>query len=79
MLSSSIYPEGLYRDGKREFPKVKETTQNLRLHYFQYENQRFIGGIIMAQNLTYTQCGDYYIPDIRLHTREHSPLANMAE
>ena len=23
----------------------------------------------MAQNLTYTQCGDYYIPDIRLeHT-----------
>lgn len=20
----------------------------------------------MAQNLTYTQCGDYYIPDIRL-------------
>ena len=24
---------------------------------------------MMAQNLTYTQCGDYYIPDIRLeHT-----------
>ena len=23
----------------------------------------------MAQNLTYTQCGDYFIPDIRLaHT-----------
>lgn len=27
---------------------------------------RLIGGTIMAQNLTYTQCGDYYIPDIRL-------------
>ena len=26
----------------------------------------------MAQNLTYTQCGDYYIPDIRLaHTGTH--------
>ena len=27
----------------------------------------------MAQNLTYTQCGDYYIPDIRLsHTETQS-------
>lgn len=27
----------------------------------------------MAQNLTYTQCGDYYFPDIRLaHTETHS-------
>ena len=27
----------------------------------------------MAQNLTYTKCGDYYIPDIRLtHTDEQS-------
>ena len=25
-----------------------------------------IGGTIMAQRLTYTQCGDYYIPDIKL-------------
>ena len=33
------------------------------------KNQSFIGGTIKAQNLTYTQCGDYYIPDIRLeHT-----------
>ena len=61
-------------DEKAEFPKVKETTQNSRLHYFQYENQRFIGGIIMTQNLTYTQCGDYYIPDIRLAHTETQPL-----
>ena len=27
----------------------------------------------MAQNLTYTQCGDYFIPDIRLaHTEEQN-------
>lgn len=27
----------------------------------------------MAQNLTYTQCGDYFIPDIRLaHTDAHT-------
>lgn len=25
-----------------------------------------IGGVTMAQNLTYTSCGDYLIPDIRL-------------
>ena len=24
--------------GQGEFPKVKETTKNSRLHYFQYEN-----------------------------------------
>ena len=29
----------------------------------------------MVQNLTYTQYGDYYIPDIW----EYTPLANMAE
>lgn len=56
----------LFQNGRGEFPEVKETTKNSRLHYFQYENQRFIGGIIMAQNFTYTQCGDYYIPDIKL-------------
>ena len=28
----------------------------------------------MAQNLTYTQCGDYYIPDIRLAYTEAQPL-----
>lgn len=38
----------------------------------------------MAQNLTYTQCGDYYIPDIRLaHTEGRfttaSPFFNMEE
>ena len=45
---SKVFPHNL-----REFPEVKETTKNSRLHYFQYENQRFIGGIIMAQNFTY--------------------------
>ena len=28
----------------------------------------------MAQNLTYTQCGDYYIPDIRLTHTGTQPL-----
>ena len=28
----------------------------------------------MAQNLTYTQCGDYYIPDIRLAHTEAQTL-----
>ena len=28
----------------------------------------------MAQNLTYTQCGDYYIPDISLAHIEAQPL-----
>lgn len=28
----------------------------------------------MAQNLTYTQCGDYYIPDIRLGHTETQTL-----
>ena len=28
----------------------------------------------MAQNLTYTRCGDYYIPDIRLAHRGTQPL-----
>lgn len=69
-----MYPAGRYLVGKREFPEVKETTKNSRLHYFQYENQRFIGGIIMAQNFTYTQCGDYYIPDIRLAHTGTQPL-----
>ena len=33
----------------------------------------------MVQKLTYTQYGDYYIPDIRLHIWEYTLLANMAE
>ena len=28
----------------------------------------------MAQNLTYTQCGDYYIPDVRLAHMGTQPL-----
>ena len=39
------------------------------IQYNLNENSRLIGGAIMAQNLTYIQCGDYFIPDIRLaHT-----------
>lgn len=33
----------------------------------------------MVQKLTYTQYGDYYIPDIRLHIWEYTLLTNMAE
>lgn len=25
----------------------------------------------MAENLTYTKCGDYYIPDIRIDRNKH--------
>ena len=28
--------------------------------------EKMIGGVAMTQNLTYTRCGDYLIPDIRL-------------
>ena len=31
---------------------------------------RLIGGSIMVQNLPYIQCGDYFIPDIRLVNAE---------
>ena len=34
------------------------------------EEHRMIGGIIMAENLTYIRCGDYYIPDIKLSYTE---------
>lgn len=30
----------------------------------------------MAQKLTYTQCGDYYIPDIRL---EHTGIQTLGK
>ena len=33
-----------------------------------------IGGVTMAQNLTYTRCGDYLIPDIRLNHTSDKPL-----
>lgn len=33
-----------------------------------------IGGVTMAQNLTYTRCGDYLIPDIRLSYTSDKPL-----
>ena len=67
--TSARDPAGSFPLGGWSFPKLKKLPTNSRLHYFQYENQKFIGGIIMAQNLTCTQCGDYYIPDIKLeHT-----------
>ena len=37
-----------------------------------------IGGVTMAQNLTYTRCGDYLIPDIRLSYTSDKPLGNTA-
>ena len=33
----------------------------------------------MAQNLTYTQCGDYNIPDIRLEHTEAQTLGKYGE
>lgn len=33
-----------------------------------------IGGVTMAQNLTYTRCGDYLIPDIQLNHTSDNPL-----
>lgn len=33
-----------------------------------------IGGVTMAQNLTYTRCGDYLIPDIQLSHTSDKPL-----
>ena len=33
-----------------------------------------IGGVAMTQNLTYTRCGDYLIPDIRLSYVSDKPL-----
>lgn len=33
----------------------------------------------MAKNLTYTQCGDYYIPDIRLEHRHSANMVGCAE
>ena len=36
--------------------------------------EKMIGGVTMAQNLTYTRCGDYLIPDIRLSYLSDKPL-----
>ena len=33
-----------------------------------------IGGVTMAQNLTYTRCDDYLIPDIQLNQTSDKPL-----
>lgn len=39
--------------------------------------EKMIGGVTMAQNLTYTRCGDYLIPDIQLSTQAINRLGNM--
>ena len=36
--------------------------------------EKMVGGVAMTQNLTYTRCGDYLIPDIRLAAYPHSIL-----
>jgi hypothetical protein len=36
--------------------------------------EKSIGGVTMTQNLTYTRCGDYLIPDIRLSYTSDRPL-----
>lgn len=36
--------------------------------------EKMIGGVAMAQNLTYTRWGDYLIPDIRLSYVSDKPL-----
>ena len=36
--------------------------------------EKMIGGVAMTQNLTYTRCGDYLIPDIRLSYTSDRPL-----
>lgn len=36
--------------------------------------EKMIGGVAMTQNLTYTRCGDYLIPDIRLSYTSDKPL-----
>ena len=36
--------------------------------------EKMIGGVTMAQNLTYTRCSDYLIPDIQLSHTSDKPL-----
>ena len=36
--------------------------------------EKMIEGVAMTQNLTYTRCGDYLIPDIRLSYVSDKPL-----
>ena len=36
--------------------------------------EKMIGGVAMTQNLTYTRCGDYLIPDVRLSYVSDKPL-----
>ena len=43
------------------------------IHYNEGE-RKMIGGVTMAQNLTYTRCGDYLIPDIQLSHTSDKPL-----
>lgn len=36
--------------------------------------EKMIEGVTMTQNLTYTRCGDYLIPDIQLNYTSDKPL-----
>jgi hypothetical protein len=36
--------------------------------------EKMIGGVAMTQNLTYTRCGDYLIPNIQLSNTSDKPL-----
>ena len=56
--------------GHRLFLFIDKTHILQFLSYNIGEEHRMIGGIIMAENLTYICCGDYYIPDIKLSYTE---------
>ena len=56
--------------GHRLFLFIDKTHILQFLSYNIGEEHRMIGGIIMAENLTYIRCGDYYIPDIKLSYTE---------
>ena len=56
--------------GHRLFLFIDKTHILQFLSYNIDEEHRMIGGIIMAENLTYIRCGDYYIPDIKLSYTE---------
>ena len=59
--------------GHRLFLFIDKTHILQFLSYNIGEEHRMIGGIIMAENLTYIRCGDYYIPDWKL-PEEHRPI-----
>ena len=56
--------------GHRLFLFIDKIHFLLVLSYNIGKRRWLIGGITMAENLTYTRCGDYYIPDIKLSYTE---------